>query len=325
MKRREFITLLGGAAVAWPFAAKSQQPAVPLIGFLRSTTLEGTTHLVTAFRQGLREAGYIEGQNVTIEYRSAEDHYERLPALVNDLIRRQVAVIFGNVVSAAAAKTITTTVPIVFATGSDPVRDGLVTSLNRPGGNVTGASFFAAEVGAKRLDLLRQLVPSAPLIAVLLGPDSSDIAAERRDIEEAAQAIRQNLVILSAATPGDIDTVFATIVERRATALLVGSGAFTTTHRQRIAALAAQHSLPAIYSVREFATAGGLMSYGGSITDAYRQAAGYVGRILKGEKPSDLPIVRSTKLEFLINLKTAKTLGIEFHPQLLATADEVIE
>jgi putative ABC transport system substrate-binding protein len=324
MKRRAFITLLGGAAT-WPLAARAQQPAMPVIAFLRSASLADATHLITAFRQGLKEAGSVEGQNVAIEFRSAEGQIDRLPALVADLIRQPVAMIVANTPPARAAKAATTTVPILFASGSDPVGDGLVASLNRPGGNVTGVVFFSSTLGAKRLELLRQLVPKATTIAVLVNPNTPEMEAERRDVQAAAQAVEQQLIWHDASNERDIETAFTTFVRRGAGAVLAGSGPFINSHRELIVALAARHGLPASYAAGEIVEAGGLMSYATSITDAYRQVGIYAGRILKGEKPGDLPVMRAAKFEFVLNLKTAKTLDLEVPDRLLALADRVIE
>jgi putative tryptophan/tyrosine transport system substrate-binding protein len=325
MRRREFIRLFGSAVVAWPLVARAQQSAMPIIGFLRSTSLADAAHLVTGFRNGLEEAGFVEGQNVVVEYRSANDQPERLPVLVADLIGRRAAVIVGNTNAALAAKAATTTVPIVFAGGSDPVTDGLVASLNRPGGNVTGVTFLSGALGSKRLELLRQLVPKATTIAVLVNPNSREAEEERRDIEAAAQATGQHLIILDAGSDGDIDQAFETFARRGAGALLCGAGAFLNSRRDRVVALAARYALPTIYVLREFVSAGGLMSYGTSIVEAYRRAGIYAGRILKGERPADLPVIQSTKFSLLINLKAAKALGLEIPAKLLALADEVIE
>jgi ABC-type uncharacterized transport system substrate-binding protein len=324
MNRRDFISLTGGTAVAWPLGAHAQQPAMPSVGFLRSTSLADSTRDVTAFRQGLKEAGFVEGQNVTIEYRYADNQLDRSPALVADLIRRQVAVIAGNSLSMRAARAATTTVPIVFAGGLDPVQEGLVASFNRPGGNVTGAVFIANALGAKRLELLHQLTPKATTIGLLMSP-TPDSKAQRSDVQAAAQAIGQQVVILDVSSDRDIEIAFATFVQRGATALLVGATPFLTSHRERVVALAAHYALPASYNLREFVVDGGLLSYGTSITDAFHQAGIYAGRILKGEKPADLPVMQSTKFEFVINLTTAKALGMDVPPSLLALADEVIE
>jgi putative ABC transport system substrate-binding protein len=327
VKRREVIKVLGGVA-AYPLlgsrAAHAQQ-AMPVIGFLRSTPSAPFPHLVAAFRQGLKESGFVEGQNVTIEQRWIEGANDRLPVLAADLIRLKAAVIVGNNLAALAAKAVTTTIPVVFATGSDPVQDGLVTSLNRPGGNVTGIVFLTGILGGKRLELLRQIVPTATTIAAFVNLVSTEAEDERRELENAAKAIGQQLIVFDFSGGRDIEATFATFAQSGIGALLVGSGAFFNTSREKIVALAALHRIPAMHPLRESADAGGLMSYGTSQTDAYRQAGMYAGRILKGEKPGDLPVLQSTKFEFVINLKTAKTLGLEFHPQLLATADEVIE
>jgi putative ABC transport system substrate-binding protein len=326
MKRRAFIRLLGGAA-AWPLAARAQQAAMPVIGFLRSASLADAGHLVAAFRQGLKEGSFVEGQNVAIEYRSAEDQFHRLPALVADLVRRQVTLIVGNTPSAFAAKAGTTTVPIVFVTGGDPVIDGLVDSLNRPGSNLTGVSFLTGASGTKRLELLRQLAPKAAALAVLMDPDPNvpQAQAELRDVQAAARTNGQQLIIVEVRSDPDIEAAFARFAQRGAGALFVGTSAFFNSRRERIAALALRQALPASYVLREFAAAGGLMSYGTSITDAYRLAGVYAARILKGEKPADLPVQQSTKFEFVINLRTAKALGLEIPDKLLALADEVIE
>jgi putative ABC transport system substrate-binding protein len=298
---------------------------MPVIGFLRSTSLAVSTPMVTGFRQGLTTAGFAEGHNVAVEYRYADNHAERLPGLVAELIPLPVAVIFGNLLAARAAKAATTTVPIVFATGSDPVVDGLVASLNRPGGNVTGVSFVGGLLGPKRLELLRQLVPTVASIAMLVGPDTFEARIEQRDVELAAQALGQQLIVAPVASEGELDGAFTSIVERGAKALLVGAGPLLASYRGRIVALAARYSIPSIYVLREFVEAGGLMSYGASLVEASKQAGIYVGRILKGEKPADLPVIQATKFDLLINLKTAKALGLEVPPMLLARADEVIE
>jgi len=319
------MTLLGGAAVAWPVAARGQQPAMPVIGSLRSTSLAASTPMIAGFRQGLTAAGFTEGPNVAIEYRYADNQLERLPGLIAELIRLPVAVIVANVNAALAAKAATTTVPIVFATGSDPIVDGLVASLNRPGGNVTGASFVSGLLGAKRLEMLRQLVPTAGTMAMLVGTDTLEARIERRDVELAAQALGQQLIIAPVSSEGEFDGAFTSIVGRGAKTLLVGTGPLLTSNRERLVPLAARHAIPAIYALREFVEVGGLMSYGASIVEAYRQAGIYAGRVLKGEKPEDLPVMQSTKFELVINLKTAKALGLTLPPTLLATADEVIE
>jgi putative tryptophan/tyrosine transport system substrate-binding protein len=325
LKRREFITLLGGAAVAWPLAAHAQQPAMPVMGFLRSGTLTDVLYRVTAFRQGLKEAGLVEGQNVAIESRSDEGQTDRLPLLVADLLRRQVALIVGNTRAALAAKAATTTVPIVFVIGLDPVRVGLVANLNRPGGNVTGVSFISAELGAKQLGLLRELRPGAARIAVLADPKFPGTERIVSEVRAAASVIGQQIEVFYVSSGREIETAFTTLVQRGAGALLVGGGSFIVGQRERIAALAARHRIPAIYVQRDFVEAGGLMSYAPSIPDTYRQAGIYAGRILKGEKPGDLPVMLPTKFEFVINLKTAKALGLEIPDRLLALADEVIE
>jgi putative ABC transport system substrate-binding protein len=321
--RRKFLAALG-AAVAWPLAARPQQPAMPVVGFLRSETLTDVPQdRVTAFRQGLKEAGFVEGQNVAIEIRSSGD--QRLPLLVADLLRRQVAVIVANTPSALAAKAATTTVPIVFVTGGDPVRDGLVASLNRPGGNVTGVSFMSVELTAKQLGLLRELRPGTACIAVLVDPKWPLTKPFVSELRSAALAVGQELIILDVSSDREIETAFTTLVQRGAGALMWGPGAGLLRHRERAVTLAAQHRIPAMYLFRDHVAAGGLMSYGTSVNEANRQAGIYAGRILKGEKPGDLPVMLPTKFELVINVKTAQALGLEIPDRLLALADEVIE
>ena len=325
MKRREFITLLGGAA-AWPLAARAQQPAMPVIGLLSASSAVGRTHLLTAFLRGLRESGYVEGENVAIEYRWAQDQYGLLPDLAAELARRRVAMIAAiDTPAAIAAKAATTTVPVVFASGGDPVREGLVASLSRPGGNVTGVSFLTSETGTKLLGLLLELLPGAMRIAALVDPKWPTTEPFVADIRAAATAIRKSIDVLPASTGGDIDTVFASFAQKPVDALVVGGSALANSRRVQIATAAAYHRVPAIYTLREFVEVGGLMSYGASITDAQRQAGIYAGRILKGQKPADLPVMQSTKFELVINLNTAKALGLTIPETLLATADEVIQ
>ena len=327
MRRREFITLVGGGAAAWPLAAHAQQPGVPVIGFLSASSPAERTRFLTAFAQGARETGYVEGLNLAIEYRWALDQYDRLPDLAADLVRRQVAVIAAHdFLSAIAAKSATTTIPIVFATGGDPVADKLVASLDRPGGNVTGVSFVNVELGAKQLGLLHEVLPGAARIAVLVDPRLGPIT-ERfvSGVREAALALRKQIEVLHATTGLDIDTVFANLSQKPADALLVGPSPLANNRRVQLVTLAAYHRVPAIYFIRESVEVGGLMSYGASLSEAYRQTGIYVGKILKGTKPADLPVMLSTKFEFAINLNTAKAFGLSFPPGVLAIADEVIE
>ena len=325
MRRREFITIFGGAAAsAWPLAAYAQQ-AIPVVGFLRGSRLEGFENLTEATRVGLREGGYDVGRNVAIEYRWGNEQRDRLPTLVAELIRKPVAVVVCDGISAVAAKAATATVPIVFVTGSDPVRDGLVTSFNRPGANLTGISFVSGESTGKRLELLRQLVPGAATIGLMVDPRTNEGVVERRDLEVAAKAVGQQLFVLEITADRDLEPAIASMVERKAGALLIGTGPFSTARRRQLAALALRHQLPMAGSLRGFVEAGGLMSYGASISDSYRQAGLYAGRILKGEKPADLPVLQASKFDFVINLATAKALGITVPMHIHAAADEVIE
>ena len=327
MNRREVMALVGGA-VAWPLVARAQQPAIPVIGFLSSVSADRYAYVVNAFRQGLSETGYIEGRNVAIEFRWADGQNDRLPALAADLVRRQVSVIAapGSTPAALAAKATTATIPIVFEVGIDPVAAGLVSSLARPGGNVTGVTNINIELAPKRLELLRDLVPTANVIALLVNPTSPDITKTvSRDLRAGARTLGLQLHILDASTDGDFDTVFATLIQLGAGALMIAPDLFFITRNEALAKLTIRHAMPAITQYREFATAGGLMSYGGSITDAARRVGVYTGRVLKGEKPADLPVQRSTKVELIINLKTAKALGLTVPPSLLSRADEVIE
>jgi putative tryptophan/tyrosine transport system substrate-binding protein len=326
MQRRHFIALIGGFATM-PLAARAQQAALPVVGFLNSASPQSWEKYVAGFRVGLKEAGYVDGQNVTIEFRWAEGHYDKLPGLAADLVRRKVAVLVatGGTPSVVAAKAATSTIPIVFTSGSDPVRSGFVTSLNRPGGNATGVNFFVNVLEGKRLGLLRTLIPRVQLIAVLFNPSRPNHANEVRDVQEIARAVGQQIHVLLASNENAINAAFATAAQLHVGAMLVGSDPFFNSQREKIIALASRHSIPTIYEQRDFALSGGLMSYGTNLTDSYRQVGVYVGRILKGEKPGDLPVVQATKFEFVINLKAAKALGIEVPPSLAAEADEIIE
>jgi len=324
LKRREFITLLGGAA-AWPLAAQAQQGAIPVIGFLNNAAPGPYAPFVSAFNNGLKEAGYFEGQNVTIEYRWTEGQAGRMPELAADLVRRPVTVLVGNTPGALAAKAVTATIPIVFATATDPVKAGLVASLNRPGGNATGVYFFLADLGSKQVGLLRELVPAAARVGLLVNPTSPLTEPTTKDVTAAASAIGLKIDIVPARDSREIEAAFATLVRDRADALLVGPDAFLLSRRLQIATLAARHAIPAVYNVREYPEAGGLMSYGTSQAEAYYQVGVYTGKVLKGAKPADLPVIQSTKFELVINLPTARAIGLEIPATLLARADEVIE
>jgi ABC-type uncharacterized transport system substrate-binding protein len=325
--RRDFMTTLGGAAAAWPLAARAQQAAVPVIGFLGPGSAQSDAYRVTAFRQGVSEVGLVDGQNFAIEYRWADSHYGRLPALVTELVHRQVAVIATSGTPATlAAKTATKTIPIVFETAADPVKLGLVASLNRPGGNITGITQASEEVAPKRLELLHELLPKAGIFALLVNPTTPELAEpQKRQVLSAAQALGIDLHVLNASTEHDFDRVFAKLTELRAGGLVIGGSAFFTSHVKQLAALTVRHAVPAIYQWREFAAAGGLMSYGANVTDTHRLVGVYAGRILKGDKPADLPVQQATKVEMFINLKTARTLGITIPLPLSGRADEIFE
>jgi putative ABC transport system substrate-binding protein len=328
VRRRQFITLLGGAAVAWPPAARAQQPSIPVVGFLNPTSPDTNADRLRAFRRGLKDEGYVEGENVVVEYRWAENQLDRLPVLAAELVRRKVAVIAvtGGVVPALAAKTATTTIPIAFSVSEDPVRVGLVASLAQPGGNLTGVNFFLAELTAKRLELLRELVPAATRVTVLLNPaNTATTESTLRDMGPAARAMGLQIQALKASTSLEIDTAFATFGQERPDLLFVNGDPFFLSRRMQLAHLASRHAVPATYALRDYAEVGGLMSYGTNLTDAYRQVGAYVGRILKGAKPADLPVVQSSKFELVINHQTARMLGLTVPPTLLAIADEVIE
>jgi len=326
MRRRAFITLLGGATVAWPLAARAQQTGMPVVGYLDASSPGASAPRVAIFRRGLAEAGYVEGRNVAIEYRWAEGRYDRLPEMAVELVRREVAVIVASTIPAAvAAKSATATIPIVFYVAGDPVKLGLVAGLARPGGNATGVNNFAAELGAKHLGLLRELLPTAARIGLMVNPTNPNVEGATKDVTAAALATGVEIDVVRASDSREIEVAFATLVRNRADALVVGPDAFFTSRRLQIATLATRHALPAVSNSREFAEAGGLMDYGTSLTEVYRQLGVYAGRVLKGDKPAELPVVQSTKFELVINLPTARALGLEIPATLLARADEVIE
>jgi len=326
MKRREFIALLGGAA-AWPLAAGAQQPRMPVVGWISSRAARESAYLVAAFRQGLNETGYIEPENVVVDFRWGDGYYDRLNALATELVRRQVTVIVatGGDPAAQAAKVATGTTPIVFVSGSDPVKVGLVASFNRPGGNISGVHLLLLGMGSKRLGLLHELVPAANPIGVLTNPNFADAQTQLRDVESAAESLGSALLVLEASTELEIDAAFTNLAQQKIGAVLIASDPFFTTRRDQLAALTSRHAIPAMFDLREYAAAGGLMSYGASLTDGYRQGGIYTGRILKGEKPADLPVLQPTKFELVINLKSAKALGLNIPDKLLVLADEVIE
>jgi putative ABC transport system substrate-binding protein len=327
MKRREFITLLGGAVVAWPLVARAQQPALPVVGFLYSAVPDAVAPYVAAFRQGLKETGYIEGQNVTIEYLWAEGQYERLPEMAADLVRRQVTVIVaaGGIVTARAAKAATATIPIVFSVGDDPVKLGLVNNLNLPGGNLTGVSLLTTGLEAKRLEVLHEAVPGASVIGLLVNSNFSDVETQLKDVPAAARVLGLQMTVLNANSERDIDAAFTTLVQQRVGALLVASSPLFAGRREQLVSLATRHAIPAIFEWPEFVTLGGLMSYGTNLADGYHQVGIYAGKILKGGKPAGLPVQQLVKVELVINLKTARTLGLTFPLSLLGRADRVIE
>lgn len=327
MQRREFLRVIGSAAAVWPLAARAQQPTIPVIGFLNTASADGYAVMASGFRQGLKESGYVDGQNVTIEYRWAEDHNDRLPAMAADLVRRQVAVIAATSAPAAlAAKAATTTIPIVFETGADPVGLGLVASLSHPGGNITGVAQTNVEIAPKRMQLLHEVIPPAKVIGLLVNPTDGALAESyTKEVQVAARSLGLELYVLNASTERDFDGVFAKLVQSRAAGLVISGGAFLTSHSEQLAVLSVRYAVPTIFQSREFALAGGLLSYGAAISEAYRLVGSYVGRILKGEKPANLPVQQATKVAMYINLNTAKALGLTIPLPLLGRADEVIE